>query len=190
MNLRIANSLGTLGYASVMFQWLWMTIVIATPLLSYEFAAPLFLPPENSTPVEPISADIPGPVAVIIMVLAVVFTITLIIYATIAVPRTIGHSGQKVTKVSAQVVLPHVTHRRKITKKQKKRLLERITWSIKLVLVAIPLVALLLPVSTDLGLERDVVIGFGLFCAAVSMLWFGLQFIYARLTGIPNDRLW
>lgn len=190
MKLHIANIFGTLGYVSVMFQWLWMLVVLATPILSNDFAAPLFLPSENSTPVQPIATEIPGPLAMIFMVLAVVFAISVSVYAVVAVPRTIGRSGQKVTKVSAQVVLPRITHHRKISKKRQKTLLERITWSIKLVVITIPVIALLLPVPAELGLERDVVVGFGLYCAVVSLLWFGLQFIFARLARLPNDRLW
>lgn len=190
MKLHIANVFGTLGYVSVMFQWLWMLVVLATPILSSDFAAPLFLPSENSTPVQPLATDIPGPIATIFMVLAVAFAISVTIYAVVAVPRTIGRSGQKVTQVSAQVVLPRLTHHRKITKKRQKTLLERISWSIKLVLLAIPVIALLAPVSAELGLEREVVVGFGLYCALMSVLWFGLQFIFARLARLPNDRLW
>lgn len=188
MKRSIANIFGTLGYMSLIVQWLWAGLTLGFPLFASKEFQTIFLP-EPTTPVEPTvsSVSIPEPIAIILMVLASLFAIAISIYMVLAVPRTIGKVGKKVTVKSAETIAPYVTHHKRISDKRKKTLLERITWSVKAALLALPVLALLIPVSSDLGLTNEVVIGVGLTCAGFTLTWFGLQFLVVKLGALDQN---
>ena len=190
MKRAIANIFGTLGYMSLIVQWLWAGLTLGFPLFASDEFRTVFLP-EPTTPAEPaVSVSIPEPIAIMFMVLALIFAIGITIYMIVAVPRTIGRVGKKVTVKSAEKIVPYVTHHKHISKKRKKTLLERITWSVKLALLALPILALLIPVSDDLGLAGEVVTGVGLLCAGFTLAWFGLQFLVAKLGALDPRDVW
>lgn len=190
MKLRIVNLLGTFGYISVIVQWLLIVIVLGAPLASNNTFKTLFLPTENTQPIEASSVGIPGPIAFIFVILAVVFMIGLTVYAIYAVPKTVGQVAGNVSKKGAKVVLPAITHHKKISKKREIKLIERITWSIKLIVIILPLLLLLIPVSDQLSIDQNVVTSLGLLLAVPSLVWFSLQLTLSKLLKIDNQKIW
>jgi hypothetical protein len=190
MYQNIANLFGALGYVSLLVQWFWMTVVLAGPLLSQQVFLSLLLPEASTTAAEVPDVTVPEPIGVIFLVLAVIFSLSISIYALFAVPRAVARGGKTLTTKTAKVALPHIARHKHLNKKQKKTLLERITWSVKLGLASIPLLALMIPVSTRLGLDQEVVAGFGLLCGAATLGWFALQFTTGRIGKVPAEKLW
>lgn len=185
-----ANIFGTLGYMSLLLQWLWAGLTLGYPLIASDQFQTVFLP-KPTTPTEPaLSVTVPDPIAIIFMILAVIFAVGVTIYMIIAVPRTIGRVGKKVTIKSAETIAPYVTHHKKVSKKRQKSLLERISWSVKFTLAILPLLAALLPVSSKLGLSASVVIGIAIICASFTLLWFMAQFIVAKIGGLDAKDIW
>ncbi len=190
MKRTIVNTFGVFGYLSLIMQWLWSAVILATPLFSNEATRSIFLPEHTVQPASTSSLELPEPLAWLFIVLAIVFSAAVIIYAVMAVPRTIGKTGRTITTKSAKVIVPHVTHHKHISKKREKALTERITWVVKLVLVIVPFLLLLVPPDSTLGLTHLVTLSVGGFCAVASLVWFATQYISARLAKIDARFVW
>lgn len=190
MYQQVANVFGALGYTSLAIQWGWGVITLGAPLMNSPQVQSLLLPDSESPAVEAASVTVPDPIGVLFMILAVVFAVSVTVYALVAVPRAVARTGQRATHTMAIKIAPRVVHQKKMTKKRQKTIIERLTWSIKLVLIMIPVLALMIPVAASLGLDQSVVIGFGVFCAAATTLWFGLQFITAKIGRVDSSKVW
>lgn len=191
--LRGVAIFGALGYMSVLMQWLWMGVTIIFPLISSSGMSTYFLPSEQQQAQQAIPAAeiaMPGWLQITLVVAAVLFTIAVTIYAIVAVPRTVGRIGKTVVQRSAKVAIPHLTHHRPVTAARRKTLVERITWSIKLVFVFIPLIALLVPTPPSVGLEHRIVLACGLFFGSWSLLMFGIQYVIARAGRVDPRQVW
>ena len=192
MKQTFVNLIGVLGYMSLITQWLWATIIVVLPLINNEFFQNLFLPKasEPSQSLPEIGFDPPEDVQILIAVLAVIFSLAMIIYALVSAPSMIGKTGKKITTTSAQKITPVIVKNKKITKKRQKKLSERLTWAVKFTLCIIPLLLLFIPVSHGYNLTTEVIVVSGVFMLAVSLFWFGLQYILARIWKIPTDLVW
>src|SRR5690606_35162026 len=124
--------------------------------------------------------ELPNSLELIITIASVIFAVGIIVYAIATVPRAIGRSGQKITRASATAVLPHFSQHRQMSKKQQRRLLEYITWSVKVILVLLPILLLVIPPSYGLGLSHTVVAITGVVFGMISLLLFLLQYLLAR----------
>lgn len=190
MKQSFANIFGALGYLSLVIQWLWMGLVIGAPFVASDFFKNLLLPETDPTPTDSISMNVPEPIGIIFMVLAVIFALGVTIYAIVAVPSSIARTGQKATLKTAQVIVPRITHHKHVSKKREKTLIERITWSVKLLLTLVPVIALSVPPDDIVGLSHSVVVGVGLFCGAATVVWFSLEFAIAKLGKIEPRNVW
>lgn len=189
---KLANALGLFGYTSVLMQWLWLFATLLLPIANNPtvryWIAPSASDPSEQLPV--ISPSLPEPVQYILIILSVIFIAGVIIYLIKSVPKAIGQTGKTITQGSAKIVAPHLIEKRKLPAKQEKKLFERITWVMKLAILAIPLLALLIPVEASFDIEYLHVVAFGLFCGAWSLFWFGLQFVVVRWFKLDLKKIW
>lgn len=184
--IAFANTLGTLGYISIIFQWLWSLIVVANPLLSGDLH---FLIPTSPTPAPIVPSTSPSPfmVGVVIVFTILIFAMTL--YVLWKLPKSIGRRAGYTTKHAADALVPLITHRHAPTKKERLKLSRRLVLIIKLTAILLPLIALLW--ASPIGeLTRDIILVVGLFCASCSLLYFGLQLLCAYVWKLPSDRIW
>lgn len=186
----IANAFGTLGYVSLLMQWLWVALTLGYPLIANETFKAAFLPEPTPSATPSLSITTPEPIATIFMVVAVIFALSVTVYMIFSVPRTIGRVGNKVTIKSAEKIVPYVTHHKKVSKKRQKTLLERSTWSVKLILAVLPALISLLPLSEKVELSSSVVSGVAVLCASLTLLYFGCQFIIAKIGKIDPNDIW
>lgn len=191
MKRRSVNILGSLGYISLAIQWLWMIGILGMPILVSDWFKGLFLPNQMTSSTPSPAINVPEPLAVIFLVLAVVFSVSMIVYTLVAVPRAVGKTGKKITMTTAKVIIPKISHHKPISKKREKTLVERITWSMKFAAAIVPIFALAIPPRTDLiDLSHQVVVGVGLFCASLTLLWFGGQFLLSKLFRLSPQDIW
>lgn len=190
-SLRIANTFGVLGYGSVLLQWLWMALTIVLPLLVGSQALDFFLPRETA-PTAPIEAgnDFSPVLQVIIAVLAVVFSVAVSLYALYKLPKSIGKAGKTITHTGAKVSSDFVAKRAHYQPAQKARLMSNITWAAKFVLIALPLLALLLPTAEQFALNHLQVVVVGLFLSVWSLVWFIAQLILAHVAKLSSKTVW
>lgn len=193
MKQKIINAVGALGYSSLALQWFWSIATIGLSFFMSDYVQQLIIPeaPQNHPQQsQSLGFELPGAVEIIIIALSVGLAIAIVIYALVAVPRTIGYGGQSIVKKSTSFALPHISHHKKLSKKQQTRLSERITWSIKSLLVVVPAILLAVPPAPAIDMPRLVVVVAGLFFAGVSLLLFAVQFALARLWKIPYKKVW
>ncbi len=185
----LANVFGTLGYISVLFQWVWSLLLFAYPLLKENAEGPLqpHQPSPSLPPVE-ISPDF-APVLGLIAVVATVAILIITGIVLVRLPKTFGKKAAITTQSTAKAVLPVVTRHKKITKKEQARLSYRIVLTLKTLVIITPLVLLFFtPAVAELGAQAAWAIG--IFTAACSLAYFGLQQIIAWVGKIPHSDVW
>lgn len=187
---RVANIFGALGYINLILQWVWSSLPLLSLLFVSQTFRDCFLPTKNTPPVEATPIALPGPVEGLFLAAAVIFSIGVIIYAIFLIPRSIGRTGHKITEKTAEAALPIIVGRKKLTKKTKRSLIIRVTWAIKAILVAIPAIMLLVPVPAEFGLTQEQYAAAGIILMLGSICFFLVQYITARITRTPPERIW
>ena len=192
MKQATVNTLGALGYSSVIIQWFWSILTIGLAFFTSNLMQELFLPPKRpASDPPPSSIELPGSLEIIITIVSVILALGIIVYALLAIPKAIGRGGQHLTRRSAKIAMPHLASRQhSLSKKQRRRLYERVTWSIKLLLICIPLLLLMIPPAPALGLPHAVVASAGMLFGAASLVLFGIQYILVHHWRIPAKHVW
>lgn len=184
---RIVNIFGTLGYLSVIFQWLWSAIILAYPLLSSDWSAVLPKPSNPITPDPVISTPSPLVVGIVIALTVVIFAATL--YVIWKLPAAAGRSGGKATHRAADKLVPVLTGKVKLPQKKRLKLSYKIALLIKLSLILIPLMALCFA-SDITNLPIAVAWSAAAFCASLSIIYFGISMILVHLLKVRTEDVW
>jgi hypothetical protein len=182
----VANTFGTLGYISIIFQWLWSIIILAQPILSSDMG---LLIPQHEPSIAQTPAGPPSTFAVFIVVFLTILIFAFTLYVLWKLPATVGKKAGEATKHAAETLVPLVTPHHKPTAKQRRIISHRLTLGIKWALILIPLIALAFSHPID-GLSISVIWIIGLFCAICSSLYLGLQQLLGKLWRIPPERIW
>lgn len=186
----LVNILGTLGYISLALQWLWTAVVVGYPLLE---ARPTFLFPKPAPTPDPASVPVIDPVfSPIITVVAIAITVAVLIFSVIIVaklPSTVGRQGAKLTKATAESLVPIVTDHKKISQKKRIKLSYRLTLVIKLLLLVVPLGLLLFARPIE-SITLEIIWVIGLFTATCTLLYFVAQALLVRLFKVPTTTVW
>jgi len=190
MRQRIVNTIGAFGYLSLILQWTWSLVTLGAPLVTSQSFQSMFLPHQSNAPVDRLAINVPEPLGVVFSIVAVIFAVGITIYAIYAVPRGIGRSAHKATQTSAAMIIPHITHHRRISKKRQKRLVERITWTMKFTVALVPLALLVIPTTANLALNHSVVAAVGIYLGIWSLGWFGSQYLLTRIWNIDARDAW
>lgn len=184
----LTNTFGALGYASILTQWLWALVTVGYPLITSDKWRLLIPKPTEPSPQQPIELGVLSPVVTGIAIVFTLAVLALTIYVLTKLPTTIGKTGHRVTQSTATVIAPAVNHK-KLSKKQRATLTFTLTWWVKLVLIIVPFAALRLA-SPQTGLEPLVVLTIGGFCAAMSMLWIGIQYLCYKILRLLPEQVW
>jgi hypothetical protein len=194
MRERIINVLGSLGYISLVLQWLWMCVAVVIPYIASDTSLrTLFIPSKNeSTPsaVQSTTPLIPEWLGVIIGAVVVVLGVIMTIYALYTLPRAIGRGGKTVTTKSATYVSHHIPHQKPLPPRKQKQFEWHMTWLIKAVLCIVPAGIVMIPFDLPQSLPHHIVTLTGIIAAACTMLWFLLQYCFARVWHIATSRVW
>ena len=185
--LTLVNILGTLGYISIVFQWLWTIVIVANPILSSDFS---FFVPTAPVPTEaaPISTP-PSPIVVVAVILLTIVVFVATLYILWRLPKSLGMKASKATKKTADAIAPLIPHHHPTTKKRRRALSHRIVVCIKWGIILLPLLVIL--PSQDIGpMTKDIIIWVGIFCAACSSTYIGAQLILARVWQLPHEQVW
>lgn len=170
----LANIAGTLGYLSLVLQWMWSLVIFAYPVISGELDTFLF-PKRQEVDPTPIDAGVFTPV---VFVIAAVITLLVLVLTAIVIarlPKTIAAAGAHITKTAATAAIPIATHRKPPTKKQRLQLSFRFVIITKAALVVLPLLLLLIARPIE-QLPQQASLAFGSLCAVGSALYFALQY--------------
>ncbi len=189
---QIANTFGALGYLSCVVQWMIVFAVLVLPVMESDGFRQLFIPSPPTTPAPDGGVDLPPILQQVLLVAAVIFSVGVIVYALMAIPRAVGKAGRTVTRKTAKIAAAQVARvqHTPLTKKQQKTLAERLTWGVKLLVVVAPPLLLLMPAAPRFDVSHEHIVIAGAFTACVSLLWFGIQYIVARLGKLDARDVW
>lgn len=180
------NVLGTLGYISVIFQWLWSVVTVAYPFLSSDMS---YIFPVAQTPAAPAPTAPPSPFAIGLVIVLTVIIFIFTLYVLWKLPGAIGKRGGQTTKRAAEALMPVITRRKPVAKKERRRISRRLVLIIKGLIVLIPLAALVF--ANPVGeLSREIIWIVGLFCAGCSSLYFSIQQLAVKLWKLPPEQIW
>ncbi len=195
--LVVANGMGGIAYASLLFQWIWSLIPIFYPFATSEEFSSCILSPtkDGSTPVDipqTLSIQIPSGgdiISVIFMIMISLLSLAIIVYIIIKIPKTTGKIGQTITRGSAESITPIIVKNRNV--KQKTKIIERVTWGVKVILLIAPLAISFAPYNQgDIPLTRAQVAITGAMFFIISSLLFIMQFVIAKLAKLEAKDIW
>lgn len=181
----IANVFGTLGYISIIFQWLWTLLIVCYPLIISDHS--VLMP--NGQPQPTTTPDDISPVALVFAITSTVVVMIITVVMLVRLPKQIGQRGAKITHHAAEVIMPVITQKKVVTKKKRAKLSYRIIISLKAAAIILPLFGLLFTPST-VPLESAVIWALGIFCASWSIAYIGIQQVIGLITKTPRHKLW
>lgn len=184
--LTVANVFGTLGYISIIFQWLWALLILCYPLIMSDHS---ILMPNGHVQAPQSSAATVSPIALIFAVGTTLIVMVVTVIMLIRLPKKIGQQGARITHHTANVLIPVITKKKSLPKKKRAKLSYRIILASKATLITLPLLALFYaPIGVPL--ESAVIWALGIFCASWSIAYVGLQQLIALAAKSPCDKLW
>lgn len=181
------NVLGTLGYISVIFQWLWSAVVVGYPLLSSDMD--FLIPTPSETQVTQTTFAQPSPITIAVVVIITILIFAFTFYALWKLPAAIGRRGAKATQQAAHALIPVITHHQATSKRERRRLSWRIIAIIKLTLALLPIIALLFAQPID-KLPQEAVWIVAVFCMVCSLIYFGIQQLLVKFWRIDPESAW
>lgn len=160
------------SYIFTVLEWLWFTILLI-PVLKATGILKLFLPngEQQAVPVAPHETASP-----MLLIFAAAITAVMILISIIALlrlPKTIAKTGDTVSHTVSEVIVPVITHHKKVPQKKYRLLTDRVMFYVRLGLIIVPLVGILLcPPSKQLGVSLGYLLGSSLALTAVLSLVF------------------
>lgn len=189
--LALVNTLGTLGYISVLFQWTWSVLILASPLLTSEkfFSQFLCMQQTPSKPARPIELGAFAPIATIVAVIITIAIIVITIIMLARLPKNIGRGGAKITHKAATKTATFIHPKHTVdAKKERRKLSYRFVLLFKSLAIALPLLVLVIfPIT---ALDSRIVWTIAWFCAICSFVYFTIQQILARIMRVKADAIW
>lgn len=187
----IANTFGYVGYFFCFLQWLWVALLYFSVIQS----AILFVSPDANAPVRQtpsFAVSLPDPVTTTIVAIIVVVMIVVTIYALIRLPMNIAKNSNAIVHKASQAAVPLVmkAQHKKDTKKNRLALTPKIIMIFKLTLIVIPVIlAVLSGLTPKLPIDYRIaaIMGYGL--AGASALFFGVQYLIAKIFRIAPRHL-
>lgn len=186
------NILATLGYLSCVAQWLWLVVVYG-PLIA---SSPLmrFLPDPQAAQHTPEPAQAASEPSVLIFIVVAIITVLVLVATALVVwklPKTVGKTGGAIAHKTAAFAVPIITHHKEIQPAKRRVLTGRIVIVFKLLILVVPLTGSLLAfLLSRHPLEYRVIAFLALFFAVGTTLWFGTQYVAAKLLKVPIDKIW
>lgn len=187
--ISVANGFGTLGYMSVFVQWAWAIVTVGYQFLASDMTV-LF--PEEATRVTPDQVPDVSMPPVMSTIIAVAVTVIMLIIVGIflsRLPRSVGKSGATITHSTAKVIVPTLTHHKKIPQAKQRRLTFTVVSILKAVACIVPFVLVLFaPAIPELGTDLATIIA--AFCLAMSACYFVTQLILTLALKLPREAIW
>lgn len=183
----LVNAIGALGYISNLVQWMWALLIVAYPLLT---TGSLWMLPEPSVaPAQPVMFVPTGPLAVILAALITLSVVIMAVYMIFLIPRSVGKAGAKVTRTVAKATIPAVTHHKKISAKERKKLSYRIVLLLKLSSTVLPLLLTALLPSVA-PIDHNAAVGAAIFLSVVTGVYFAIQYALASAFRLDKSAIW
>ncbi len=164
-----------IAYFSCLLQWAWLLIVGLPQLIKTGVLDGLVNTPTPQPVRTAASSDLsPATLAFVGIVTLVFLVITAIVL--IRLPKAVTKTGQRAVGQATELVVPAVTHHKKIPAKKRRELSRRITLLIQIAVTILPfLLSLLLPPFGEIN--RPVILTMAGLLASVSFICFSISWL-------------
>ena len=192
--LSVANIFGTLGYISLIIQWVWTGIILVYPLILSGTAESWWncLQPKATKPPTTVAPTDFGSATSFINVFAIILTAVILAISIILIfrlPKKIGETGAHLTQSAANAVIPIIYRAEEMPKAKRKRLSFKIIVTTKCLLTLLAL-ALLLFAQPISQLSFSVIWALGSFCFVCTMIYWLIQYLIARFYRVNQSKIW
>ena len=184
----IVTCLGAFGYLFCSLQWLWVALLYFSVIQS---AVLLVAPPAAPSVAQTHMAALPGPIEMVIFAIITAIMIILTIYALVTMPSTIAKTGSKIVRETSEAITPVIlrAQHKKETRTLRDKLTPRIVLFVKLLIITIPFVLTALShLLTKPMISDSIAMTVGGWLALLSVFFFGVQYMAARILHIPMLR--
>lgn len=185
----LVNAFGTLGYFSCIFSWVWAALLFLPTLLENKYVEDYLLPTPPEEVIQQTATTGSSPFMMIVALVVTVIVIIATIVILIKIPIAVAKTGKTVTTKAAESAIPLVTKHQPLPPAKKKLLTANLIKIMKLFLVLLPFGATLLGIFIELPLPYEITVLISGILSLFSLLWFSLQYIFARLLKIDAVRL-
>lgn len=160
-----------LGYVSVYIQ-LMCPMALAMPAIVR--SGVLVQPTLETAPTPPAPTTIPfaEPVTSMVAVVAVVLCLAFMLYAFKKSAQITSQAGDKTVKKTVELLLPAVTHHKKLSQKRRYQLSQTLQLVVRLTMSLVAFLSIFLTCFIELPLERSLAYWIALFLMPWSLLWF------------------
>lgn len=190
----LANFFGGVAYIVLILQWLLVVLayfywIQTLPFFPQQGSEPT---PSTPPPITPPQEDGFG-APIILGAVITVAMIVLSIYAFIKLPSMVVKSSKKIVHSTAEWTAPAALHaqHKKDTKKNRKKITPKIVIILKIIVTAIAFGLIccsqFLP---EQKLAFNVIFTSGAWLAGLTVAFFGLQYLVAKLLRIEANQLW
>ncbi len=195
LKLFIVQALAVLAYLACAVLWVLMLLPYGPSLLESD-AYKTFVTHSDSQPIpapQPVALPPAGQgIVFVAAILLVIGVIAVTVMSFRRAPRMIGHVGQQLTRRTAEMIVPMITHHHKIPAKKRRLLTARIIIYIKLLIVIVPVLVVLFAPMPPLPpqLTRELLQFIAGLIAGWAILLFGSQLMLSKAFHIPPEQLW
>jgi len=188
----LVNTFAVFGYLSLCFQWLWVGVAILPSLLKDPAIRDFFIPQQN--PIVAPQTPVDTPLSPLMLIIAIAITLVVIVVSVVILvrlPIAIAKTGKKTVSSTSEAIIPIITHRHKLPPKKQKILTFELIKLIKFTLSVLPVVFLLIStqVTNEGQLSDEIIVFIGTILATGSLVWFSLEYVFARALKVPRENL-
>lgn len=181
----LVTFLGGLGYLSVILQWLWAGMIVLPVVLKNDTVRMFLLPQHTSHPAPSATTSGLSPLLLFVAIMVTALVVLVSVVILIRLPLALAKTSHKAVAKTSNFVLPVVTHHKRLTPAKKRRLRAEIIVGLKLAACLAPLLLLGISFFITPPLAVGLVFVVGLWLALSSLLWFGLEYLMAKLLKLP-----
>lgn len=186
---RTVNIFGSLGYLSVFIQWLWISMIIAYPYLEDGTFSRLLQPSQSQSASTPVSFEIPLLIALPITILVTIVIIVVMVVTLVRLPKAIGKTSSVAAHLATDRAASYVSKHTHMRVVDEKKLSYRALIILKCAAVLLPLAISFVQLPRT-PLEYTLVIFVSALIAFFSLVYFGLQYLFARLARVNPVTIW
>jgi hypothetical protein len=165
-----------IGYFSAVLQWLWVLLVALPPLIrsgAFDALQNTEAPGDVSMTIAPVEAT---PFLWLMVGLTTLMVLIVTVIVLIRVPRTIVGTSERIVQQATHVVVPTITHHKKLPASKQRAISRKVALSLRLVAAVLPfLICLFLPAYQELS--REIILIISLWLAGISIASFGASWV-------------
>ena len=164
-----------IAYIAVTLQWLWVLTIGLPPLVETGVFDSFSSHRQAEQPVASTAAG-PSPFLAVVAGVITLLFLAITIIVLIKLPKTISHTGETLVHKASEVVIPVITHHKKIPAKKQRVLSQRVMMGAQLTLVVIPLLIsfFLPPIQT---ITSQIITTLAIWLAGISIICFVISWL-------------